>query len=338
MSKVQFIKSNGKEWAYIKGKYLNIDNNNSSVVISESNKADLNGCIDFCANNKKCNFFSFNADEGRCVIYKFNENSNTNFQWRHDFHLYPGLEIPDQTFHQSHETETQHFCINDCYFDYNCVGVNFVESTKECKVFYNYSHENTYFGYYVVDKNESPVGIDYTKKKETDEAIAEEEKVDDAATDAFYASNNQITVDNSNGDTLAVDGKMEKNDSMGIEKIIAIILGSVLLIAAIVMFVYYKKNNNRNNKNIDDIETEEIITISNPIHSHSRSSPKSSPYIPKPSPNSSYNHSPLMMPPSMPPPNHPPPSIPQSNRLPPNLPPPSMPPPNIPLPSIPTTP
>jgi len=153
---VQFIKSNGKEWAYIKGKYLNIDNN-SPLVLSESNETELNGCINFCANTKSCNFFSWNDDEDRCLAYKFNENSKSSFQWRHDLHMYPGVEIPNQVFHQIHKTKTQHLCVNDCYFDFNCVGVNYIESTQECDIFYNYSHERTYFGYYIVDKNESPV-------------------------------------------------------------------------------------------------------------------------------------------------------------------------------------
>jgi len=96
----------------------------------------------------------------RMSQYKFIENNDSVFQWRYDFYKYPGKEL--QAFNLEHYQENQERCINDCYNDTNCVGVNYISKTKACRIFYNYSDENTYFGYYSVTQNETPVGQDPT--------------------------------------------------------------------------------------------------------------------------------------------------------------------------------
>jgi len=155
---VQFTENNGKQWIFFKGKYLNSANKDESkIFLSDDTEKVLEDCINSCSKNDKCQWFSWSVNGGKCNQYKFLENNDSTFEWRYDYYKYQGMELPDEVFNQAHNTETQEQCINDCYNDTNCVAVNYLSSSKTCKIFYNYSNDDTYFGYYAVNQNENPV-------------------------------------------------------------------------------------------------------------------------------------------------------------------------------------
>eukprot|EP00833_Pecoramyces_ruminatium_P001338 jgi/Orpsp1_1/1175370/evm.model.c7180000053602.1 len=153
---VQFTENNGKQWVFFQGKYLNSDNEKSEILLSDDTEKLFKDCIDACAKNDKCQWFSWSTEGGKCKQYKFLENNDSIFQWRYDNYKYQGSQLPSEVFGLEHNTETQEQCINDCYNDTNCVSVNYLQSTKICRIFYNYSNENTYFGYYALNQNGAP--------------------------------------------------------------------------------------------------------------------------------------------------------------------------------------
>jgi len=304
---VEFSDVNGKQWALIKDRYLEVQEKKSSILISESNKKVVKDCLNSCAHSDRCQFFSWNGKNNLCKQYKFRENKESSFQWKYDNFKYQGIELPYEVKNESHEAETQELCINYCYGDSSCIGVNFMENNKECKVFYEHSQENTYFGYNVITKNETPVAIDYSTKN------------------------------------VILDNEVEKPKSIGIENLIAIIIGIVLVIFAVAMFIFYRNKNKGIKEKIEE-EEEEIINITSPVMSMSSPSalhvsPSTlhvapSPLMVTPSPLIIQRSStspliispPSILPPTLPP-NMPLPVIPQ-----PALPPPTRPPPKMPLP------
>jgi len=156
MSGIEFSEYNGKQWVFFKGKYLQ-DVDNSKMFISDDTEKVLEDCINSCAKNDKCQWFVWSTEGGKCKQYQFLDNSDSTFQWRYDSNTFQGKQLTKDVFGNDHNTETQEQCINDCYNDTNCVAVNYVASDKTCRVFYNYSNDNYYFGYYVNSPNGQPV-------------------------------------------------------------------------------------------------------------------------------------------------------------------------------------
>jgi len=151
---IPFTENNNKKWVFFQGKYLNA-NEESSILLSDDTEKVLKDCINSCAKNDKCQWFIWSTEGGKCKQYKFLKNSESTFQWRYDNYKYQGVELPAEIFNLEHDTESQEQCLGDCYNDTNCVALNFIQSTKKCRIFYNYSNLNTYFGYFVVSENEN---------------------------------------------------------------------------------------------------------------------------------------------------------------------------------------
>ncbi|ORX47308.1 hypothetical protein BCR36DRAFT_355908 [Piromyces finnis] len=211
---VQFTENNGKQWIFFKGKYLNSDEN-SKMLLSNDTEKVLEDCINSCSKNNDCQWFVWSTDNGKCLQFKFLENNDSTFQWRYDYYKYNGMELLGEVFNLEHDTETQEQCINDCYNDTNCVGVNYINNSKHCRIFYNYSNENTYFGYYAVNQNENPVGGELT-------SIGD--------------------------DIYNTEANIKNNSFFSLEKVAAFILAMVLIILSVVLFMKYKKNNNKGEK------------------------------------------------------------------------------------------
>jgi len=134
---VEFSDVNGKQWALIKDRYLEVQEKKSSILISESNKKVVKDCLNSCAHSDRCQFFSWNGKNNLCKQYKFRENKESSFQWKYDNFKYQGIELPYEVKNESHEAETQELCINYCYGDSSCIGVNFMENNNGYESFSN---------------------------------------------------------------------------------------------------------------------------------------------------------------------------------------------------------
>ncbi|ORX84695.1 hypothetical protein BCR32DRAFT_291153 [Anaeromyces robustus] len=155
---VQFTNINNKDWVFFQGKYLFSDDEKTKILISDKTKKKLKDCINSCGDNNKCHWFYWNTEDGKCKQYSFIENIDSTFQWRYDSYKYEKTEVPKEVFNNAHQTETQEQCLNDCYNDVNCVAVNYIQKLKDCRIFYNYSNGNYYYGYYVIQQNSEHVG------------------------------------------------------------------------------------------------------------------------------------------------------------------------------------
>ncbi|KAG4092597.1 hypothetical protein H8356DRAFT_1702628 [Neocallimastix lanati (nom. inval.)] len=218
---VQFTENNNKKWVFYQGKYLNA-NEDSTLLLSDDTEKILKDCINSCATNDKCLWFSWSTEGGKCRQYKFLENNESTFQWRYDNFKYQGAELPTEVFNLEHDTESQEQCLGDCYNDTNCVAVNYIQNTKKCRIFYNYSNPNTYFGYYAVNENGDP-------NIQGGEPIS--------AGDDIYN----------------VEAKIENNSIFSLGNIIIFLSLLAFIAFSIYMAIQYKKNNEKKGKKLPEL-------------------------------------------------------------------------------------